>query len=79
MESIHKETNGAEVAYVGEMNKMQKLRTWWGGSNEYSQSMFWAEIWNISELIFFFFFFFIWKLFSFWRWTFLFIWIGEFS
>ena len=25
-----------------------------GGSNEYPQSMFWAEIWNISE-------FFIWK------------------
>ena len=25
-----------------------------GGSNEYQQSMFWAEIWNISE-------FFIWK------------------
>ena len=26
----------------------------WGGSNEYPQSMFWAEIWKISE-------FFIWK------------------
>ena len=26
-----------------------------GGSNEYPQFMFWAEIWNISE-------FFIWKL-----------------
>ena len=26
----------------------------WGGSNEYRQSMFWAEIWKISE-------FFIWK------------------
>ena len=25
-----------------------------GGSNEYPQSMFWAEMWNISE-------FFIWK------------------
>ena len=25
-----------------------------GGSNEYSQSMFWAEIWNISEFL-------IWK------------------
>ena len=27
----------------------------WGGSNEYSQSMFWAEIWKITV-------FFIWKL-----------------
>ena len=27
-----------------------------GGSNEYLQSMFWADIWKISE------FFFIWKL-----------------
>ena len=27
----------------------------WGGSNEYPQSMFWAEIWKISD-------FFIWKL-----------------
>ena len=26
----------------------------WGGSNEYPQSMFWAEKWKISE-------FFIWK------------------
>ena len=26
----------------------------WGGSNEYPQSMFWAEIWKISE-------FFVWK------------------
>ena len=31
---------------------------YWGGSNEYSQSMFWAEIWKISD-------FFIWK-FHFW-------------
>ena len=27
----------------------------WGGSNEYPQSIFWADIWKISE-------FFIWKL-----------------
>ena len=27
----------------------------WGGSNEYPQSMFWAEIWKISA-------FFIWNL-----------------
>ena len=26
----------------------------WGGSNKYPQSMFWAEIWKISEI-------FIWK------------------
>ena len=30
-----------------------------GGSNEYPQSMFWAEMWKISEF------------FSFWRWNFL--------
>ena len=40
----------------------------WGGSNEYPQSMFWAEIWkNISV--------FYLKIFSFWRWNFLYIWI----
>ena len=43
----------------------------WGGSNEYLQSMFWAEIWKISE-------FFYLKIFSFWRWNFLYIWIGMF-
>ena len=43
-----------------------------GGSNEYPQSMFWAEIWKISE-------FFVWIFFSFWRWIFLYIWIGVFS
>ena len=44
----------------------------WGGSNEYQQSMFWAEIWKISK-------FFCLKNFSFWRWNFLYIWIGVFS
>ena len=24
----------------------------WGGSNEYPQSMFWAEIWKISEFLY---------------------------
>ena len=24
---------------------------WWGGSNEYPQTMFWAEMWNISEFL----------------------------
>ena len=43
-----------------------------GGSNEYPQSMFWAEIWKISE-------FFYLKKFSFWKWNFLYIWIGVFS
>ena len=43
-----------------------------GGSNEYPQSMFWAEIWKISG-------FFYLKIFSFWRWNFLYIWIGMFS
>ena len=31
----------------------------WGSYNEYPQSMFWAEIWKISE-------FFIWKFSVFW-------------
>ena len=35
-----------------------------GCSNEYPQSMFWTEIWKISE-------FFYLKIFSFWRWNFL--------
>ena len=26
----------------------------WGGSNEYPQSMFWADVWNIAEIL-------IWK------------------
>ena len=43
-----------------------------GGSNEYLQSMFWAEIWKISD-------FFIWNFSVFWRWNFLYIWIGMFS
>ena len=43
-----------------------------GGSNEYPQSMFWAEIWKISEV-------FIWKFSDFWRWNFLCIWISMFS
>ena len=43
-----------------------------GGSNEYPQSMFWAEIWKIFE-------FFVWK-FSIFRWlTFQYIWIGVFG
>ena len=41
-----------------------------GGSNEYPQSMFWAEIWKISQ--------FFLKIFSFWRWNVLHIWIGLF-
>ena len=45
---------------------------WRGGSNEYPQSMFWAEIWKVSE-------FFIWKFSLFWWWNFQYIWIGVFS
>ena len=44
----------------------------WGSSNEYPQSMFWAEILKTSK-------FFIWKFSGFERWYFLYIWIGEFS
>ena len=43
-----------------------------GGSNEYPQSMFWAETWKISE-------FFYLKNFIFWWWNFQYIWIGVFS
>ena len=43
-----------------------------GGSNEYPQSMFRAEIWKIWEFLYL-------KIFSFWRWNFLYIWIGVFS
>ena len=42
-----------------------------GGSNEYPQSIFWAEIWKISEFLYL-------KIFSFWRWNFLYIAIGDF-
>ena len=42
-----------------------------GRSNEYLQSMFWAEVWKISE-------FFYLKSFSFWGWNFQYIWIGVF-
>ena len=43
-----------------------------GGSNEYPQPMFRAEIWKISD-------FFIWKLAVFWWWNVLYIWIGVYS
>ena len=43
-----------------------------GGSNEYPQSIFWAEIRKKYQ-------FFIWKFSSFWRWNFLHIWISVFS
>ena len=43
-----------------------------GGSNEYPQSLFWAKLWKIWE-------FFYLNVFSFWRWNFLYIWIGVFS
>ena len=46
---------------------------WRGGSNEYPQSMFWAEKWKISE--------FLSENFQgfFWRWNFQYIWISVFS
>ena len=43
-----------------------------GSSNEYPQSVFWAEIWKISEI-------FIWKFSFFWWENFQFIWKGMFS
>ena len=42
------------------------------GSNEYPPSMFWAEIWKLSE-------FFIWNFSVFWSWNIPYIWIGVFS
>ena len=44
----------------------------WGGSNEYPQSMFWAEIWKKYQI-------FHLKMFRIWRWNFLYIWKGVFS
>ena len=43
-----------------------------GGSNEYPQSMFWTDIWKISRVFYL-------KIFRFWRWIFLCIWIGVLS
>ena len=43
-----------------------------GGSNDYPLSIIWAEIWKNVRL-------FLSKIFSFWRWNFLYIWIGVFS
>ena len=58
---------GFTGVYIIFLISAQKHRLWyslepprWGGSNEYLQSMFWAEIWKISE-------FFIWFFFNFWR------------
>ena len=45
---------GFAGVYIIFVISAQKHRLWWGGSNEYPQSMFLAEIWKISE-------FFIWK------------------
>ena len=70
---------GFTGVYIIFLISTQKHRLWYslepprrGGSNEYSQSMFWAKICKISE-------FFCLKIFSFWRWIFLYIWIGMFS
>ena len=40
-----------------------------GGSNEYPQSMFWAEIWKISEFFIWKFSFFSGKIFSIFEWA----------
>ena len=70
---------GFTGVYINFLISAQKHRLWvlvrtalqrW--SEEYSQSMFWAEIWKILE-------FFYLKIFSFWRWNFQYIWIGMFS
>ena len=58
---------GFTGVYIIFLISAQKIDCWyslepprWGGSNEYPQSMFCAEIWKISE-------FFYLKIFSFWR------------
>ena len=43
-----------------------------GGSNEYPQSMLWAEIWKISD-------FFYLQIILFWLYNFQYNWIGMFS
>ena len=43
-----------------------------GDSNEYPQSMFWTEIWKNIRVFYL-------KIFSFWWWNFLYVWIGVFS
>ena len=43
-----------------------------GGSNEYPQSMFWAETWKNIRIFYL-------KNFIFWWWIFQYIWIGMFS
>ena len=59
----------------------------WGSSNEYPQSMFWAEseavLMSTHNLCFEqkhekYQIFFIWNFSVFWRWNFLYIWIGVF-
>ena len=49
---------GFTGVYIIFVISAQKHRLWyslelpqWGGSNEYPQSMFWAEIWKISEFL----------------------------
>ena len=43
-----------------------------GGSNEYPKPVFWAEIWKKKKKNFYL------KIFNFWRWIFLYIWISVF-
>ena len=54
---------GFRGVYIIFLISAQKHRLWYslepprrGGSNEYPQSMFWAEIWKISEFFIWFFF-----------------------
>ena len=49
---------GFAGVYINFLVSAQKHRLWYslepplrGGSNEYSQSMFWAEVWKISEFL----------------------------
>ena len=49
---------GFTVVYIIFLISVQKHRLWYslepprqGGSNEYPQSMFWVEIWKISEIL----------------------------
>ena len=58
---------GFTGVYIIFLISAQKYILWYS-----LEPMFWAEIWKISEIFYL-------KIFSFWRWNFLYIWIGVFS
>ena len=63
---------GFTGVYINFLISAQKHRLWVLVRTAYPQSMFWAEIWKNIRVLYL-------KIFSFWRWNFLYIWIGVFS